>query len=120
MDYTRVLQPLFDYLWYLIPFFIFAAVIKSPWFKGKAGEGVVNFSAKLSLDKTRSQLIKNVTLLREYGSTQIEHIIVSRYVAFVVETKSMKGGIFGGATLRWWVERFVDDYFDLRGLYEDI
>ncbi|WP_417521769.1 hypothetical protein [Marinobacter sp.] len=48
MDYTPALQPLFDYLWYLIPLFIIAAVIESPWFKGKTGEGVVNLSGKRS------------------------------------------------------------------------
>lgn len=83
MDYTPALQPLFDSLWYLIPLFIIAAAIKSPWFKRKAGEGVVNLSARLSLDKTRYHLIKNVTLSTKNGATQIDHIIVSLYGVFV-------------------------------------
>jgi len=83
MDYAPALLPLFDYIWYLIPLFILAAVIKSPCFKGKAGEAVVNFSAKLSLGKTRCHLIKNVALPTEAGTTQIDHIIVSRHEIFV-------------------------------------
>ena len=71
MDYARSLPPLFDYIWYLIPLFILAAVIKSPCFKGKAGEAVVNFSAKLSLGKTPCHLIKNVAVPTEVGTTQI-------------------------------------------------
>ena len=83
MDYAPALPPLFDYIWYLIPLFILAAAIKFPCFKGKAGEAVVNFSAKLCLRKTRCYLIKNVALPTEAGTTQIDHIIVSRHGIFV-------------------------------------
>ncbi|WP_288366437.1 nuclease-related domain-containing protein [uncultured Marinobacter sp.] len=83
MDYTQILHTLQNAIptsiWYLIPLFILAMVIKSSWFKGKAGEAVVNLSAKLFLDKTRYHLIKNVTLPTEDGTTQIDHIIVLRY-----------------------------------------
>lgn len=55
MDYTQILHTLQNAIptgiWYLIPLFILAAVIKSPWFKGKAGEAVTNLYAKLFLDR---------------------------------------------------------------------
>ena len=105
MDYAPALPPLFDYLWYLIPLFILAAVIKSFWFKDKAGEALVNLSAKLSLYKTRYHLIKNVSLPTEDGTTQIAHIIVSRHGVFVIETKNMKGWIFGNAKQRYWTQK---------------
>ena len=44
---------------------------------------MVNFSAKLSLGKTRCHLIKNVALPTEAGTTQIDHIIVSQHEIFV-------------------------------------
>ncbi|MCK2148605.1 NERD domain-containing protein [Marinobacter alexandrii] len=109
MDHTQILHALQNAIptaiWYLIPLFILVAVIKSSWFKGKAGEAVVNLSAKLFLDKTRYHLIKNVTLPTEDGTTQIDHIIVSRYGVFVVETKNMKGWIFGNAKQRQWTQK---------------
>lgn len=109
MDHTQLLHTLQNNvpteIWYLIPFFLVAVVIKSPWFKGRAGEAVVNLSAKLSLDKTRYHLIKNVTLPTEDGTTQIDHIIVSPYGVFVVETKNMKGWIFGNAKQRYWTQK---------------
>ena len=101
MDHTQLLHTLQNAIptaiWYLIPFFLVAAVIKSPWFKGRAGEAVVNLSAKLFLDKTRYHLIKNVTLPTEDGTTQIDHIIVSRYGVVVVENKKKKGWNIGNA-----------------------
>ena len=33
--------------WYLIPVVIIIGIMKSPWFKGKTGELMVNLSAKL-------------------------------------------------------------------------
>lgn len=109
MDHTQILHALQNAIptaiWYLIPLFILVAVIKSSWFKGKAGEAVVNLSARLFLDKTRYHLIKNVTLPTEDGTTQIDHIIVSRYGVFVVETKNMKGWIFGNAKQRYWTQK---------------
>ena len=92
-------------LWYLIPIAILAAILKSPWFKGVVGEFIVNFSAKLMLNKDEYHLIKNVTLSTEDGTTQIDHIIVSVYGIFVVETKNMKGWIFGNPNQRTWTQK---------------
>lgn len=95
------LQP----LWVLIPFFILAVIFKSAWFKGVLGEFIVNLATKLFLDKRRYQLIKNVTLPTPDGSTQIDHIIVSPFGVFVVETKNMKGWIFGNAKHKTWTQK---------------
>lgn len=105
MNTTQLLTPLFSVLWYLIPFVILVTVIKTPWFKGVIGEFIVNLSAKLFLDKEKYHLIKNVTLPTEDGTTQIDHIIVSKYGVFVVETKNMKGWIFGNAHQKTWTQK---------------
>ncbi|MBY6071229.1 NERD domain-containing protein [Marinobacter salsuginis] len=99
MDYTRVLNTLQNdiptAIRYLIPFFLVAAVIKSPWFKGEAGEAVVNLSDRLFLGKTRYRRIKNVILPTEDVTTYIDQIIVvSSSGVFVVETKNTKTELF--------------------------
>ncbi len=104
MDFSPIINQVVGVLWYLIPLVIFAYILKSPWFKspwfkGVAGEFIVNFSAKLMLDKEKYHLIKNVTLPTEDGSTQIDHIIVSIYGIFVVETKKK---IFSGSHALAW------------------
>ncbi|WP_150910428.1 nuclease-related domain-containing protein [Marinobacter halotolerans] len=91
--------------WYLLPLALMVAVIRSPWFKGKFGEFLVNFSAKWFLDQSRYHLIKNVTLPTEDGTTQIDHVLVSEFGVFVVETKNMKGWIFGGPQQRFWTQK---------------
>ena len=79
--------------WYFIPIFIFLLFLKTSFFKGFIGEVIINIVSTLFLDKKKYHLIKNVTLPTEEGSTQIDHIIVSEYGIFVVETKNMKGWI---------------------------
>ena len=49
------------------------------------------------LPKEDYHLIKNITLPTGDGTTQIDHILVSRFGVFVIETKNMKGWIFGSA-----------------------
>jgi len=105
MDFTPILNQIYGTLWYLVPFFVIITLLKSAWFKGIFGEFIVNLSAKLFLDKEKYHLIKNVTLPTEGGSTQIDHIIVSKYGVFVVETKNMKGWIFGSSNQKMWTQK---------------
>ena len=105
MDLSIYLNMMISAAWYLIPIFIFAVIIKSVWFKGVLGEWQVNLLIKLFLDKNEYHLIKNVTLLTDDGTTQVDHIIVSKYGIFVVETKNMKGWIFGSANQKQWTQK---------------
>jgi len=104
MDPSVLIQPLLD-LWPFIPLLLLVTILRSRWFKGHLGELIVNFSARMFLDKDRYHLIKNVTLPTEDGTTQIDHIIVSQFGVFVVETKNMKGWIFGNAKQRQWTQK---------------
>jgi len=79
--------------------------LKSPWFKGFAGEMMVHISAKIHLNKDKYHVLRNVTLPTTDGTIQIDHIIVSEYGVFVIETKNMKGWIFGGTHQRTWTQK---------------
>src|SRR5690554_1408785 len=103
--FNTLLNSLPNQVWYFVPLFILLPILRTPWFKGKAGEAMVNLAAKLFLDKTHYHLLKNVTLPTEDGTTQIDHIIVSCYGVFVVETKNMKGWIFGNEKQRYWTQK---------------
>jgi restriction system protein len=111
MDLTIYLNMMINAAWYLIPIFIFAIVIKSAWFKGVLGEWQVNLLIKFFLDKNDYHLIKNVTLPTDDGTTQIDHIIVSKYGIFVIETKNMKGSIFGSEHQKQWTQKIFKHTF---------
>ena len=92
-------------LWYLIPVFLIIGFFKTPYFKGRVGEAFVNSTINRKLDKTQYHLIKDATLPTSDGTTQVDHIIVSLYGIFVVETKNMKGWIFGGERQKTWTQQ---------------
>ena len=76
-------------------------------FKGLLGETVISVAMWLKLDKDVYHRLNNITLpLANGGSTQIDHIIVSVYGIFVIETKNYKGWIFGNETQRQWTQAF--------------
>lgn len=92
-------------LWYLLPLLLIAALIKTHWFKGMMGEGLLNLGIRLFLDKREYHLLKDVTLPTPQGTTQIDHVIVSRFGIFVIETKNMKGWIFGNPAHKSWTQQ---------------
>jgi len=105
MDLTPIIKQFLSVAIYLIPFFIIIKFLKSAYFKGVMGEFVVNVTAKIFLDKKKYHLLKNITLPTEGGTTQIDHIIISKCGIFVIETKNMKGWIFGGEHQKSWTQK---------------
>lgn len=102
----HILGTLLAAYWWAIPFFIGGLYLKTPSGKGFLGEMVVDFSAKLMLDGSVYHLVKNITLPTEDGTTQIDHIIVSKFGVFVIETKNYAGWIFGGTHQKTWTQKF--------------
>jgi len=49
-------------------------------------------------------LMNHVTLQQKDGTTQVDHILVSRFGVFVIETKDYKGWIFGDAKQPNWTQ----------------
>ena len=64
-------------------------------FKGWVGELQGSLAAKMRLDSEIYHSINNVTIPTAKGTTQIDHVIVSKYGIFVAEAKNIKGWIYG-------------------------
>lgn len=105
MDITAAIAPLLTQLWFLLPLLLIATLLKTAWFKGMVGEWFINLCIRLFLDKREYRLLKDVTMPTPQGSTQIDHVIVSRFGLFVIETKNMKGWIFGNPTQKSWTQQ---------------
>jgi len=84
---------------------VVAIILKTPWFKGWIGELQINLITKFFLDKDVYRLIKNVTIPADGETTQIDHVIVSRFGVFVVETKNLRGWIFGKEGDAYWTQK---------------
>jgi hypothetical protein len=106
-----IINQLIAQMVYILPALLFITIIKTAWFKGKIGEFWINTNVKIRLDENVYHLIKNVTLPTDDGSTQIDHIVVSVYGVFVIETKNMKGWIFGGERQRTWTQKLFKESY---------
>ena len=92
--------------WLLIfvPVLVLTLILRSARFKGKLGEFKANVGVTLLLDRKIYRLIENVTLPVGGETTQIDHLVVSPYGIFVIETKNMKGWIFGQPNQAQWTQ----------------
>jgi hypothetical protein len=96
----------------LIVLTIVVSFLKSPWFKGFIGEYTVNSILKKNFGSKHYKLIKDVTLpTNDGGTTQIDHLLISKYGIFIIETKNMSGWIFGGAKQKNWTQKFIKKSF---------
>lgn len=104
MDYSSIVNEVFK-LWRVIPILLFISIFKTPWFKGVLDEAWVKLAAKLRLPGDTYRRLHNVTLPTPDGTTQVDHVFVSRFGIFVVEAKNMKGWILGGESLAQWTQQ---------------
>ena len=101
--FSTVVPVLYQYWWFFV-LCIVIAICRTPVIKGMIGEFIVNIIARFSLDSGTYHLLKNITIPSDDGTTQIDHIIVSVYGIFVVETKHYKGWIYGTEKQKDWTK----------------
>ena len=80
--------------------------IIKPRIKGKMVEATVSMLLK-KLDKNKYQVVNDVLLSAECGNTrttQIDHVVVSIYGIFSIETKNYKGQIYGLESSAKWTQ----------------
>jgi hypothetical protein len=68
------------------------------------GEALLTELVKAHFGPPDYHLMNHVTLKFQGGTTQIDHILVSRFGVFVIETKDHKGWIFGDPAQPKWTQ----------------
>ncbi|WP_346841588.1 NERD domain-containing protein [Metapseudomonas otitidis] len=105
MDFTPLIAQVWTTLAWFIPLMILIGLLKSPLGKGYIGELLVRLFAHWQLDRQTYHRLHNVTLNTPDGTTQIDHVFLSRYGIFVLETKNMSGWIFGSEQQAQWTQK---------------
>lgn len=88
-----------------IPLMMLKMRLSSPQNIGKLGEKRV--AAKLNWLPKKYITLNDILLPTNYGTTQIDHIVVSPYGIFVIETKNYKGWIFGHENSEEWKQSLL-------------
>jgi hypothetical protein len=76
----------------------------SPTAIGRKGESKVESKLGWRLESSEYHRFHDLHLPSGYGSTQIDHVVVSRYGVFVIETKNYSGWIFGNEKSKVWTQ----------------
>jgi restriction system protein len=110
MDPFQIIKPFLKIFWWFLPIIIIG-ILKTSRAKGYFGELLVRLLAGFMLDKNIYHRVNNVTLPTPDGTTQIDHIFISRFGIFVIETKNMRGWIFGGEDQAQWTQKIYKQTF---------
>lgn len=97
--------------------------------KGQWGESVVDNILRRGLPAESYKVLRDVTIKVAGGTTQVDHVVVSPYGIFVIETKNFSGWIFGSERDAYWTQTFYgkrnqflnplrQNYAHLKGLEE--
>ena len=91
-------------LFFLITLLNLFRPILYPWIRGKIGEAFVARRLR-ALPEEIYKVLHNIILPTVDGiTTQIDHIVVSRFGIFVIETKNYGGWIFGDEKQAQWTQ----------------
>ena len=92
----------------LVPFWllmIIAIILSHPKIKGLIGERRVQ--KQLSrLPKENYKILNDIVIKGKKGTSQLDHIVISPYGIFVIETKNYNGWIYGGKDSEYWTQTF--------------
>ena len=106
MDWTAIISIL------LIVSLLVLAII---WRRSKGKRGEKHVAAFLSFLPKKEYKVINDLLLQTGGhSIQIDHVVISIYGIFVIETKYYKGWIYGGENSEYWTQNIYGHKNPLR------
>jgi restriction system protein len=77
--------------------------LRALW-KGWLGETAGALAHRVLLDNRVYHSLNDVTLSSTEGTTQIDHVLVSRFGIFVIESKNLNGWIFGSEHDAQWTQ----------------
>lgn len=83
---------------------------RNPSFQNR-GEALVTRELKANFKAPDFHLLNHITLKLKDGTTQIDHILVSRFGVFVIETKDYNGWIFANPKHATWTQSFLTQNF---------
>ena len=72
--------------------------------KGWLGEKQTQLGTFIKLDGKTYKRFHNLVVSTKNGTTQIDHVFLSRFGIFVVETKNYNGWIFGSESQKSWTQ----------------
>ncbi len=83
-----------------------------PKIKGKIGEKSVAMVLSF-LPKEEYTVLNDIIIKNKDKTSQIDHIVISPYGIFVIETKNYKGWIYGNTNSKYWIQNIWGNKYKL-------
>jgi len=83
-------------------------------FKGWLGEKKTAFRMWLFLNNRTYKRFHNIIIPSSSGTTQIDHLVVSPFGVFIIETKNKRGWIFGSANRAKWTQSIYGNNYSFQ------
>ncbi len=90
-------------VWTVVAILAILSAFFVPKIRGVLGERSVKRILS-HLPEESYHVLNDIMVNGNYGLTQIDHVVVSKYGIFVIETKNMKGKIYGGERSAEWTK----------------
>jgi hypothetical protein len=87
---------------WIVPLVLLIVFIASPRFRGDIAETRVRRILAAGLEKNRYTIFNDVTIPSSGGTTHIDHIVVSRFGIFVIESQHARGWVSGAEFQERW------------------
>ena len=98
----------------IISFFLIAVLYRFNRAKIIGNIGEKKVSLRLHLLQDEYKIFDDIYLNINEHSVQIDHIVVSKYGVFVIETKNIKGWIFGTDKSEYWIKNMYGKKYEFR------
>jgi hypothetical protein len=99
--------PYFVHLLWLVPLALLLYV-SSPRFRGDIAQSRVRRILASGLEKSKYTVLNDVTLPSGGGTVNIDHVVVSRFGIFVIESQYQRGLISGGEFQDRWKSTYIN------------
>jgi hypothetical protein len=90
------------HLAWIVPLVLLITFISSPRFRGDIAESRVRRLLASGLEKSRYTLINDLVVPSGGGTTRIDHVVVSKFGIFVIDSCYVRGWISGTAVQAQW------------------
>ena len=98
----EIIPPVLLHILWLLPLVLLIAYLGSPRFKGTMGEARVGRLLTAMLERNRYTVLNKLVIPNNGGTVQIDHVVISKFGIFVIETVFLRGWISGTEVQSMW------------------
>ena len=98
------------HLVWIVPLVLLIVFLASPRFRGDIAETRVRRVLAAGLEKNRYTILNDVIIPAGGGTVHIDHLIVSRYGVFVIESQYARGWVSGGEFQDRWKQHHLSRF----------